>query len=133
MCGSGAGVNGVKFAPGSIVATPAVLEAFRAAGDDPLAYLVRHLSGDWENVDEHDRRKNELSVTQGFRVLSSYRMSNGTRFWIITEADRSITTVPEARDGAHAPAHGGDHAPLQRVPDRAYQGDPRPLPPYYDL
>jgi len=40
-------VSGVKFSPGSVVATPGVLEAFRASGDDPLAYLVRHVAGDW--------------------------------------------------------------------------------------
>jgi len=86
-------VSGIKFSPGSIVATPAVLEAFRAAGDDPLAYLIRHIAGDWGEVDEHDRRENELSLEHGWRILSAYRMSNGTRFWIITEADRSSTTV----------------------------------------
>ena len=86
-------MSAVKFSPGSVVATPAVLEAFRAAGDDPLAYLVRHLAGDWGDVDEHDRRENELSLQRGWRILSCYRMSNGTRFWIITEADRSATTL----------------------------------------
>jgi hypothetical protein len=83
----------IRFAPGSIVATPAVLAAFQAAGDDPLAYLVRHLAGDWGDVDEHDRRENELSLQHCWRILSAYRMSDGTRFWIITEADRSVTTV----------------------------------------
>jgi hypothetical protein len=83
----------IRFAPGSIVATPAVLEAFRAVGDDPLAYLVRHVSGDWGDLNESDRQENKLSVREGFRILSAYRMSDGTRFWIITEADRSVTTV----------------------------------------
>jgi len=47
--------------------------------------------------DEHDRKENELSLQHGWRILSSYTMSNGTRFWIITEADRSVTTflLPE--------------------------------------
>jgi hypothetical protein len=40
-------VSGIKFEPGQIVATPGALEAFRASGDDPLAYLVRHIAGDW--------------------------------------------------------------------------------------
>jgi len=86
-------VSAVKFSPGSVVATPAVLEAFRAAGDDPLAYLVRHLAGDWGDVDEHDRRENELSLQHGWRILSAFRMCDGTQFWIITEADRSATTI----------------------------------------
>lgn len=99
---------GTKFSPGSIVATPGALDALRASGDDPLAYLVRHLAGDWGDVDEHGRRENELSVEHdrcenqlsvegGWRILSCYRLSSGTRVWLITEADRSITTflLPE--------------------------------------
>ena len=90
-------MSGIRFSPGSVVATPGALEALRASGDDPLAYLVRHIAGDWGELDEHDRRENELSVEHGWRILSCYRMSNGTRFWIITEADRSATTflLPE--------------------------------------
>ncbi len=90
-------MSGVLFSPGSIVATPGVLEAFKASGDDPLAYLIRHLAGDWGDLDEHDRHENELSLREGFRLLSAYTMSDGTRFWIITEADRSATVflLPE--------------------------------------
>ena len=90
-------MSGVRFSPGSLYATPGVLEAFKASGDDPLAYFIRHLSGDWGDLDEEDRRENNLSVREGFRLLSAYTMSDGTRFWIITEADRSATTflLPE--------------------------------------
>jgi hypothetical protein len=80
-----------KFSPGHIVATPGALEAFRAAGEEPLPFLQRHLAGDWGELDEHDVRKNELSLLHGWRILSAYKMSNGTKFWIITEADRSST------------------------------------------
>ena len=86
-------MSGIKFTPGSVVATPGALEAFRASGDDPLAYLVRHIAGDWGEPDEHDRRENELSLLHGWRILSCYRLRNRTRIWIITEADRSVTTV----------------------------------------
>ena len=82
-----------KFSPGSVVATPGVLEAFRASGDDPLAYIIRHLAGDWGDVDEQDSRENELSLIHGFRLLSAYTLNGGTIIWIITEADRSVTTV----------------------------------------
>jgi hypothetical protein len=81
------------FLPGQIVATPAVLEAFRAAGDDPMTYVVRHIAGDWGELSAADKAENELSVRQGFRILSAYRMSSGIRFWIITEANRSSTTL----------------------------------------
>jgi hypothetical protein len=58
-----------------------------------MAYLVRHIAGDWGEVDEQDRRENELSLVHGFRLLSAYTLKNGTKIWIITEADRSVTTV----------------------------------------
>jgi hypothetical protein len=67
--------------------------AFQASGDDFTAYLVWHIAGDWGDVDEHDRRENELSLVHEFRLLSAYTLSSGTKIWIITEADRSVTTV----------------------------------------
>jgi hypothetical protein len=59
----------------------------------PGIILKRHLTGDWGEVDDHDRRENELSVVQGFRLPSAYTLSNGTKLWIITEADRSATAL----------------------------------------
>ena len=44
-------------------------------------------------IDEHDRHENELSLREGLRILSSFTMTNETKFWIITEADRSATTL----------------------------------------
>jgi hypothetical protein len=85
-------VSRTKFEPGRIVATPGALEAFRQSGDEPLTYLQRHLAGDWGDVDEHDRRENELSLQHGWRILSAYTLSDGEKIWIITEADRSATT-----------------------------------------
>ena len=79
-------MSGIKFEPGQIVATPGALEAFRASGDDPLAYLIRHIAGDWGDVDKDDRRENELSLQNGWRLLSAYTLSNGTKIWVITEA-----------------------------------------------
>ncbi len=86
-------MSGIKFSPGSIVATPGALAALEASGDDPTAYLVRHIAGDWGDIDEHDRRENELSLIHGFRLLSAYTLKTGTKIWVITEADRSATTV----------------------------------------
>ena len=60
---------------------------------DPLAFLIRHVCGDWGDLDEHDHGENELSVREGFRILSSYNLPDGERLWIITEADRSATTL----------------------------------------
>ena len=55
--------------------------------------LRRHASGDWGNLELPDWRQNELALQTGERLLSAYRASNGQKFWIITEWDRSITTV----------------------------------------
>jgi hypothetical protein len=87
----------VKFEPGRIVSTPGALQAMEEAGENPASLLLRHLSGDWGELDEHDIRENEFSLEHGLRLLSAYRLSNGTKIWIITEADRSATTflLPE--------------------------------------
>jgi len=81
-----------KFSFGQLVATPGALRAFENAGESSLPYLQRHLTGDWGEVDEHDRAENEYSLQHGFRLLSAYRLSSGERIWIITEANRSATT-----------------------------------------
>lgn len=62
-------------------------------GQNTDSYLVRHLAGDWGDVDEHDRRENELSLIHRFRLLSAYTLTSGTKIWVITEADLSVTTV----------------------------------------
>ena len=86
-------MSGIKFSPGSIVATPGALAALEASGADPMAYVVRHIAGDWGEVDEHDRRENELSLREGFRLMSVYTLSNRVKIWVITEADRSSTCI----------------------------------------
>jgi len=76
---------------GRIVATPNALG--KLTPEDILVAIQRHQAGDWGDVDEEDRRENDLSLKEGFRLLSVYHSKNGTKFWIITEADRSVTTV----------------------------------------
>jgi hypothetical protein len=82
-----------KFGLGRIVATPGALEALERSAETPATFLHRHAGGDWGDVDDEDRAENELSVKEGFRLLSAYRLPDGTRIWIITEADRSSTTI----------------------------------------
>ena len=82
-----------KFPLGRVVATQGALHALSEAGETPAGFLRRHLRGDWGDLDEHDRRENELSLVQGFRLLSAYQLGTGVRVWIITEADRSATTI----------------------------------------
>jgi len=61
--------------------------------DDVLACLTRHSQGDWGDLSEEDRQENERSLNHGFRLLSVYNDRDGTKLWIITEADRSSTCV----------------------------------------
>jgi len=75
-----------KFHPGQIVATPCALDAIREAGQTPHEFLVRHLSGDWGDLDQEDRSLNDAAVIDGRRILSAYTTRKGERFWIITEA-----------------------------------------------
>ena len=81
----------VKFSLGRLVATPAALDALTA--DDINAALARHHRGDWGDVGKEDHSENELSLQQGFRLFSVYHGAHGTKFYIITEHDRSVTTV----------------------------------------
>lgn len=81
------------FELGQVVATPGALKALGEAGQTPLEFLVRHQTGDWGELDDHDKQENELALKKGFRLLSAYRTAKGERIWIITEWDRSVTTL----------------------------------------
>jgi hypothetical protein len=82
-----------KFSLGRVVATPGALRALEEANQNPFEFLARHQAGDWGALCEEDKQENEFSVRNGFRILSAYRTRNNTKIWIITEADRSVTTL----------------------------------------
>lgn len=82
-----------KFSLGQLVATPGALEALKDADVGFWPYIRRHLEGDWGDVSPEDADENELSLEQGFRLLSAYNLPGGCKIWIITEADRSATTI----------------------------------------
>src|ERR1700674_2564926 len=82
-----------RFALGQTYITPGAEEALQIAGQTAIEFLRRHMSGDWGDISEEDLTENELSLRQGFRLLSAYRTGIGQRLWIITEADRSATTL----------------------------------------
>ncbi len=82
-----------RFPGGQVVATPAALDALEYAEVPVKQLLDRHFSGDWGDISEADKQENELSVEKGFRIWSAYNLPTGVRVSIITEADRSATTV----------------------------------------
>jgi hypothetical protein len=77
---------------GRVVATPGALRLLSEMGEDPFGYIARHATGDWGDLCAFDRRQNEIALRDGYRVFSSYDVLTG-RVWIITEADRSVTTI----------------------------------------
>jgi hypothetical protein len=58
-----------------------------------MQFMARHQAGDWGEVPQEDRQENEFSLQHGFRLLSAYTLNTEVRIWIITEADRSATTI----------------------------------------
>jgi len=81
------------FELGQILATPGALAALQKAGQDPRDFLARYVACDWGDLSDEDQHENDYSVENGFRLLSSYRTNAGDKLWIITEADRSATTL----------------------------------------
>ena len=80
-----------KFLLGRACATPNALDA--VPNEEMLRALQRHHSGDWGDVCPEDHEANEQALCEGTRLFSVYRTQAGTKFWIITEADRSLTTI----------------------------------------
>lgn len=83
----------IRFQLGQVVATPDALEALEQTQVRAAEFLNRHMAGDWGELGEEDKAENELSVEKGFRILSAYTLSTGTKIYVITEADRSVTTL----------------------------------------
>lgn len=82
-----------RFPLGQVVATPGALFTLASLNVSPWTLLSRHVRGDWGELYEHDRRENERALTEKARLLSAYTLPAETRIWIITEADRSATTL----------------------------------------
>ena len=80
-----------KFQLGRTVITPNALENLN--DEDIQSSLRRHAAGDWGNCGPEDWQENEFSLSRHLRLFSVYEDRNGTKFWVITEADRSATTI----------------------------------------
>ena len=81
------------FSLGRVVATPGALRALEEAGQEAVDFLDRHACGNWGVVPEEDWALNDEALRHRSRLLSSYRLTSGEKLWIITEADRSATTL----------------------------------------
>ena len=80
------------FSLGRTVQTPYAKEELHRLNYSPLDLLRRHMSGDWSEMDVEDQQSNREAITEGSRIFSAYTV-HGTKFWVITEADRSSTTI----------------------------------------
>lgn len=80
-----------KFQLGKCVLTPGAISVL-ASGVNPYLLLARHVTGDWGDVSAEDRQANDRALIDGTRLLSAYVIS-GHPIWVITEADRSVTTI----------------------------------------
>jgi hypothetical protein len=80
------------FELGRTVQTPAAKDELGRLNYSPLDLLRKHMSGDWAEMDEEDQQSNRDAITAGSRIFSAYTIQD-TKFWVITEADRSSTTI----------------------------------------
>lgn len=81
------------FPLGRIVMTPGALDTLADMPETARALLTRHVTGDWSEMSEEDQEENKFSVDKPLRIFSSYKLADDTKIWIITEADRSATTL----------------------------------------
>jgi len=81
------------FELGRTVATPGALKTIAEAHQTYAEFLGRHVAGKWDDLDDDDRKANEHAVAHGERVFSAFHTVTGKRVWVITEHDRSVTTV----------------------------------------
>ncbi len=93
-----------RFPTGRIVATQRAGEALVAAGIGGLQLVDRHVRGDWGDISPEGREENNRALRNAGRIISSYTLSTGVRVWVLTEPDRSATTIllPEEYPLDHA-------------------------------
>lgn len=83
----------ILFQLGQVVATPGAVETMQQHNVTPQTLLQLHVNGDWGSVDPEDAKANDFAVKNGERIISSYRIGEHARVWVITEWDRSATTI----------------------------------------
>ncbi|MBA2338993.1 MAG: hypothetical protein H0V88_01235 [Pyrinomonadaceae bacterium] len=83
----------VRFPLGQIVATQGALEAIEEVGQSPQEFISRHVRLEQGELSDEDHKENLFSVNKPLRIFTAYKTSKGVKIWIITEADRSSTTI----------------------------------------
>lgn len=78
---------------GTLSATCGAISALESNNQDPMEFVNRHIACDWSELPPEDAQANRLALQYGDRVMSSYAMADGEKLWIITEADRNLTTL----------------------------------------
>ena len=86
------------FHPGKLLVSHAALAALRANSVPVISIVLRHIAGDWGIVSENDKRQNDVSIATGLRLISIYRLPDQTRILVITEWNRSNTTIERLDD-----------------------------------
>ena len=83
-----------RFSPGQMIVTRGISDLIQRGRLNPSAYLRRHLSGDWGDLSDEDRRQNDLALASGEdRLFSSHQVAPDLTLWIVTEWGRSVTTL----------------------------------------
>ncbi len=81
------------FELGQTLITPGAEEVLRCCPLTIQSLLTRHVTGDWSEMCQADQAENRFSVSRPLRVFSSYKLVGQLKIWVITEADRSATTI----------------------------------------
>jgi hypothetical protein len=82
-----------RFPLGQTFITPGAQDALAQSGQSARAFLSRHVTGDWGDLGADDKAENDFSVDKYLRIFSAYHTADGVKVWVITEADRSATTI----------------------------------------
>jgi hypothetical protein len=92
MTGEEVNIMGALFQLGAVIMTQGAKRLIEELELDPAHYLARHITGDWGDLSADDKKENDYSVTRSLRIFSAYGTGD-SKLWIITEADRSVTTI----------------------------------------
>jgi hypothetical protein len=92
MTGEEVNIMKALFQLGAVVMTQGAKRLMEELELDPAHYLARHITGDWGDLSADDKKENDYSVTRSLRIFSAYGTGD-SKLWIITEADRSVTTI----------------------------------------